>query len=202
MKKILVSGFEPFNTSSSNPSQAVVEALREVEFEGLDVRLVVLPVEYDRSFEVLCEHIEAFTPDAVISFGQAEGRTHITPERISVNLDQASIADNAGVTRAGTEIEAGLNDGYFSTLPINEILHALSEAGIPTVQSMTAGTFVCNHIFYRTQALLADTSIKSGFVHIPLMELQAAEFPGLFTMPLAELVKAAEIIIRTTARAL
>lgn len=145
--KILVSGFEPFNTSSSNPSQAVLEALREVEFEGLDVRLVVLPVEYDRSFEVLREHIEAFTPDAVISFGQAEGRTHITPERISVNLDQASIADNAGVTRTGTEILAGLNDGYFSTLPVNEIVQALSQAGIPAVQSMTAGTFVCNHIF-------------------------------------------------------
>ena len=193
MNKVLLTGFEPFHKASSNPTQEIV---RIIESEKLpNVITAVLPVEFGRSGLIVCRLIDDVKPDVVIALGQAEGRTDITPEKIAINLDHARIPDNAGNMPNNVEIISGGADGLFSTLPVEEIVEKLKEADIPTSISYSAGTFVCNHLFYLIQNYCKDKNIKSGFVHMPLMENQAPEFPGLPTMPLNQMVEATKIII-------
>jgi pyroglutamyl-peptidase len=190
MTKVLLTGFEPFGKATLNPSGEIVKRI-----SGDNIITAILPVAYAQSAEALLALIEQHNPDVVISLGQAEGRTQITPERIAINLDDARLADNEGVSRIDEPI---LEDGpvaYESTLPIKEFVSAITAAGIPAAVSLSAGAFLCNHIFYVAQNRLKGTKVRSGFVHVPLMDEQAAEFPGLPTMPLDQMVKAVRAML-------
>jgi len=133
----------------------------------------------------------------VICFGLAEGRTGITPERFAVNMDDASIADNAGHLRIDQPIHPDGPLAFETTLPIKELVAAVRSEGIPAAISLTAGTFVCNHIFYEMQRALAGSNLRSGFVHVPLMSEMAEDYPNLFTMDLDKMVLAAKAMITT-----
>ena len=196
--RVLVTGFEPFGGASLNPSQLLVEELAKQELPGIDLITAILPVEFDRATEILLAKIQEFSPSVVISFGQAEGRSSITPEKIAINLDDARIADNSGDARKQKEIVAGGADGYFSTLPVEKIVSALNEAGVPANLSLSAGSFVCNHIFYRMQHALLGQGIKSGFIHLPLVPEQSAEFPNQPTLSLEQMLVGAKTAILST----
>ena len=191
MTKVLLTGFEPFGKATLNPSGEIVK-----QISGDNIITAILPVAYAQSAERLLELIEQHQPDVIISLGQAEGRTQITPERIAINLDDARLADNEGVTRIDEPILVGGPVAYESTLPIKEFVEAIKAQNIPAAVSLSAGAFLCNHIFYVAQNKLAGRSVRSGFVHVPLMDEQAGEFPGLPTMPLDQMVKAVEIMIK------
>jgi len=133
----------------------------------------------------------------VICFGQAEGRTSITPERFAVNLNDASIADNAGRIRVDQAIRQGSPLALESTLPVKEFVTAIRAEGIPASLSLSAGTFVCNHIFYELQDALKGKAVQSGFVHVPLMDEQKEDFPGLFTMAVDNMALAAKTMVKT-----
>ena len=190
MTKVLLTGFEPFGKATQNPSGEIVK-----QISGDNIVTAVLPVAYAQSAQRLLELIAEHNPDAVICLGQAEGRTQITPERIAVNLDDARLADNDGVTRTDQPIVVDGPVAYESTLPIKEFVTAITAAGIPAAVSLSAGAFLCNHIFYVAQDRLKDTKVRSGFVHVPLMDEQAGEFPGLPTMPLDQMVTAVRIML-------
>ena len=190
MTKVLLTGFEPFGKASLNPSGEIVK-----QISGENIVTAILPVAYAQSAERLLSLIEQHKPDVVISLGQAEGRTQISPERIAINLDDARLADNEGVVRSDVPIIVGGPVAYESTLPIKEFVEAMKAEGIPAAVSLSAGAFLCNHIFYIAQDKFAGTQIRSGFVHVPLMDEQAAEFPGLPTMPLDQMVKAVRIML-------
>lgn len=194
-KRVLVTGFEPFGQSKLNPSQLLVEALTSEDLPGVELSALVLPVEFDRASEILLTKIAQISPDFVISFGQAEGRSGITPEKIAINLDHARIADNSGDQRQDSVIDELGNDGYFSTLPVNQIVEAIKSVGVESELSLSAGTFVCNHIFYKLQKELSNSSIKSGFIHIPLVPEQSAEFPGAPTMEINLIIRGAKAAI-------
>ena len=190
MNKVLLTGFEPFGTATSNPSGEIVK-----QISGDNIVTAILPVAYAQSAEALLGLIEHHKPDVVICLGQAEGRTQITPERIAINLDDARLADNEGVTRIDEPILVDGPVAYVSTLPIKEFVTAINAAGVPAAVSLSAGTFLCNHIFYVAQDALRGTKVRSGFVHVPLMDEQAGEFPGLPTMPLDQMVKAVRAML-------
>lgn len=194
-KRVLVTGFEPFGQSKLNPSQLLVEALTSEDLPGVELSALVLPVEFDRASEILLKEVAQISPDFVISFGQAEGRSGITPEKIAINLDHARIADNSGDQRQDSVIDELGNDGYFSTLPVNQIVEAIKSVGVESELSLSAGTFVCNHIFYKLQKELSNSSIKSGFIHIPLVPEQSAEFPGAPTMEINLIIRGAKAAI-------
>ena len=196
MSRVLVTGFQPFHRASSNPSEAIVQELAKSGISGLFCE--VLPVVFGESASRLIEKIEEIKPDVVISLGQAEGRIQITPERVAINLDDARIADNAGQMPSELPIVKDGESAYFSTLPIKEIVTSIQSEGIPAGISLSAGTFVCNHIFYRLQHHCIGRGIKSGFIHVPLMESQAGEFPGLPTMPLTSMIKAIKVAIEVS----
>jgi pyroglutamyl-peptidase len=192
MAKILLTGFEPFGKASLNPSGEIVKRI-----SADNIVTAILPVAYNSSAVALLALIEKHNPDVVIMLGQAEGRTQITPERIAINLDDARIPDNEGVLRLTQAIIESGPVAYRSTLPVEEIVDALKNADIPAAISLSAGAFLCNHIFYVAQNKYDGTAVRSGFIHVPLMDEQSEEFPGLPTMPLDQMVKAAEIILQT-----
>ena len=190
MTKVLLTGFEPFGKATLNPSGEIVK-----QISGDNIVTAILPVAYAQSAEALLTLIEQHNPDVVISLGQAEGRTHVSPERIAINLDDARLADNEGVIRNDVPIVVGGPVAYESTLPIKEIVKAINDAGVPAAVSLSAGAFLCNHVFYVAQDHFKGTKVRSGFVHVPLMDEQAGEFPGLPTMPLDQMVKAVRTML-------
>jgi pyroglutamyl-peptidase len=190
MTKVLLTGFEPFGKATLNPSGEIVK-----QISGDNIVTAILPVAYAQSAERLLALIAEHNPDVVISLGQAEGRSHVSPERIAINLDDARLADNEGVTRIDEPILVGGPVAYESTLPIKEIVKAINDAGVPAAVSLSAGAFLCNHVFYVAQDHFKDTKVRSGFVHVPLMDEQAGEFPGLPTMPLDQMVKAVRTML-------
>ena len=192
MAKILLTGFEPFGNATLNPSGEIVNRI-----SADNIVTAILPVAYNSSASALLALIEKHSPDVVIMLGQAEGRTQITPERIAINLNDARIPDNEGVLRVNQEIIEGGPVAYRSTLPVVEIVDALKNADIPAAISLSAGAFLCNHIFYIAQNKYEGTAVRSGFIHVPLMDEQSEEFPGLPTMSLDQMVEAVGIILKS-----
>ena len=192
MTTVLLTGFEPFGTATSNPSGEIVK-----QISGDNIITAILPVAYTQSADRLLALIAEHNPDVVICLGQAEGRTAITPEKVAINLDDARLADNEGVLRSDVKILDKGPDAYFSTLPVKEMVEAIKAQGIPSSVSFSAGAFLCNHVFYVAQNKFAGTNVRSGFVHVPLMDSQVPEFPGLPTMPLDQMVAAVKAILNT-----
>ena len=190
MTTILLTGFEPFGTATSNPSGEIVK-----QISGDNIVTAILPVAYAHSAEQLLSLIEQHNPDVVICLGQAEGRAQITPEKVAINLDDARLADNKGVLRSDVKILEVGPDAYFTTLPVNDMVEAMKVQGIPAALSLSAGAFLCNHVFYVAQNKFAGTKVRSGFVHVPLMDSQGPEFPGLPTMPLDQMVTAVRVML-------
>ncbi len=197
-KKVLISGFEPFGGSDLNSSQLVVEAISKESISGLELSAVILPVEFDRAARVLLSKVNDFNPEIIISFGQAEGRKAITPEKIAINLDSARIPDNAGELRVNKVIVEAGADGYFSTLPIEKMVAAVKECGLESEISLSAGAFLCNHIFYHLQHQLLEREVKSGFVHLPLVNEQIAQYPNQPSWALKDLVQGVRAAILST----
>ena len=190
MKKVLLTGFEPFANAKLNPTAEIAR-----QISGDNIVTAILPVSYSNAEAVLFDLIEEHNPDVIICLGQAEGRKEITPERIAINLDDARVADNDGVTRTNLVIDEKGSDGYFSTLPIFEITERIKGQGIPSSISLSAGAFLCNHIFYKVQQRFVGTSIKSGFIHVPIMDEQVVDFPGVPSMSLSKMIEAIEASI-------
>ena len=194
MRKILVTGFEPFDKSSLNPSKSIVREL-EQDSSLVNLETRILPVDFKSAAKLLIEKVDSAKPDVVICLGQAEGRSAITPERVAINIDDARIPDNAGNKPTDAPIIIGGPDAYFSTLPVKSLVTVIESVGAPAALSLSAGTFLCNHVFYALQHHCRDRKIESGFIHVPLMESQGSEFPGLPTLKLEVLVKGIKAVV-------
>ena len=199
--RVLVTGFEPFEQDAVNPSWEVARALHGWHHAGAEVHAVQLPCVFGRAIEALDAALADVRPTLVVGLGLAGGRADWTPERVAINVDDARIPDNAGGRPIDAPVVAGGPAGYFSTLPIKAIVHALRAAGVPASVSQTAGTFVCNHVFYALMHRLATVpalaGARGGFVHVPLMPAQAAQRPGQPSMALATQVEALRVLLRT-----
>ena len=189
--KILVTGFEPFGGESRNPSAEVAAALPK-NVAGAEIVTCILPVERGAAAERAEEAIRVHRPDAVISVGQAGGRAAVTVEQVAVNLEDYSIPDNGGNLPANEPVIPGGPDAYLVDLPVPAMVEAIRRAGIPAQRSMTAGTFVCNHLLYRVSHLLRREfpGVRCGFIHIPWLPQQVTDKPGQPSMELSLSVRA------------
>jgi pyroglutamyl-peptidase len=191
---VLVTGFEPFGGADVNPSQKLVEALAAEPPDGLELATAVLPVAWARAADELARALDSAKPELVVCFGQADGRAQVAVERFALNFDDG--ADEAGETRRA-EIVPGGPVAYRSSLPVDAIVEALREEGIPATSSRDAGGFLCNHVFYVLMRTLAERpGIRGGFVHVPLLPGQALD-RATPTLPLETLVRAARAILAT-----
>ena len=198
---ILLTGFEPFDGQSTNPSWDAVFALNGKRIAGHRVVARRLPVTFGASLKVLRAALRDVSPALVICVGLAAGRANISLERIAINVDDARIPDSDGSQPVDEPIVADGPAAYFSTLPIKSMLAGLREAGFPAEISQTAGTYVCNHVFYGLMhALRKRLKVRGGFIHIPYSPEQAsvADAPGLPVETVADALRLALRIAVTT----
>lgn len=179
IKTVLLTGFEPFNKATVNPAWEAVRALDGWQGEHFRVEVRQLPCVFGDAIETITALVDELHPDVVIAVGQAGGRAEISVERVAINVDDASILDNGGQQPVDAPIVESGPAAYFSTLPIKAIVRALRERGLVAGVSQTAGTFVCNHVFYGLMhhAAAQAQPIKAGFIHVPFLPEQAAGRP-------------------------
>ena len=207
MMKILVTGFEPFNGGTVNPSEQIVHRLKAPE--GIILIKEILPVEFKKATVKLQELFKAYHPDAVLSIGQAGGRAEISVERVAINIDCVKssngskiLPDNAGDVPVDEPIEKEGAPAYFSTLPLWKIVETIQKQGIPAAISNTAGTYVCNHVMYVNlhQATVCYPKMKAGFIHVPFLPEQITDRERLAAMPLEDMVKALQAALEVIAK--
>ena len=168
MQTVLLTGFEPFDNDLVNPSWEAARELDGVQVsEGVQIVARCLPCAFATAGEYLAQLISELKPAMVIATGLAPGRSEISIERVAININDARIPDNLGQQPIDTAVVVDGPAAYFSTLPIKAIVKALRDAGFAAAVSQTAGTFVCNQVFYLLQHRLAGTGVRSGFVHVP-----------------------------------
>ncbi|WP_028100829.1 pyroglutamyl-peptidase I [Pseudoduganella violaceinigra] len=199
MKTVLLTGFEPFNKEPVNPAWEAVRALDGWKEGGFRVVARQLPCAFGAAIETMRGAIEELKPVLVIAVGQAGGRLDLSVERVAINIDDAPIEDNVQKQPVDQPIVAGGPSAYFSTLPIKAIVQALRTAGMPASVSQSAGTFVCNHVFYGLMHLQAGRpGMRAGFIHIPYLPEQAARHPGTASMALPQVVEGLRVAVRTS----
>lgn len=199
-KVVLLTGFEPFGGETINPSQRIVEALDGVEIDGHHIVGRVMPVAFAPCECLVRQWIDELDPVLVIGLGQAGGRAELSLERIAVNLIDARMCDNHGNQPVDVPVMAGEAAGLFASLPLKRILLALRDAGIPAAISHSAGTYVCNQVFFLTASCLArsDKQGRGGFIHVPWLAEQAINHPGQPSMALETMIDGVRLAVTTS----
>ena len=190
MLRVLLTGFVPFGGEAINPSECAVRALAAAPPPGVTLATSVLPVSYAGALPALRAAIACHAPAVVLATGLAGGRAQIAVERIAINIDDARIADNDGICRIDAPVCADGPAAYFATVPIKAITAAMRAAGVPAVVSQSAGTFLCNHVFYQACHLAAAErpGLRVGFLHVPWLPEQVIDRPGEPSLALADLL--------------
>lgn len=165
MKKLLITGFEPFGGESINPSWEAVCRLPD-EINGYALTKICIPVVFGDAAKAVMDQTRLLNPDVILCIGQAGGREAVTPELVGINLRYASIPDNNGNQPKDMRIIDGGADAYFSTLPVRKMADAISAIGLPSRVSYSAGAYVCNDLLYTLLAVY-DGKTRVGFIHIP-----------------------------------
>lgn len=202
--KIIVTGFAPFDGEKINPSYEAIKLLPDT-LDGCQLIKLEMPVSYDVCSTILDWMIPLYRPDGVICFGQAGGRTAITPEYVAINLKDSVTPDNSGVTYRDEPVIPGAPNAYFTTLPVRQMVADLQAEGLPGFVSYSAGTYVCNCLMYHLMHLLNNTlpRTKGGFIHVPYSKEQAAgKSIPLHSMETADIARGAEICLRTLIKAI
>jgi pyroglutamyl-peptidase len=191
---VLVTGFDPFGGQAINPSWLAVQALDGRTVAGHAIVGAQVPTVFGASLKVLRDLLRQHRPTLVLCAGQAAGRQAVSLERVAINVNDARIPDNAGAQPIDTPVVPEAPAAYFSTLPIKAMLQALLGHGIRAEVSQTAGTFVCNHVFFGLMHELACDpewrGVRGGLVHVPWLPEQ-----GQPSMPLAQIVEGLRVCI-------
>ncbi len=198
--KALVTGFEPFGGEPINPALEALERLPP-RLGAVAIATRVLPAVFGQALDALEEAVRETAPDIVLCVGLAGGRAALSLERVAINIDDARIPDNKGRQPIDLPVVAGGPAAYFATLPIKAVVAALREAGLPAIVSNSAGTFVCNHVFYGLMHLAATRRLdfRGGFLHVPYLPSQGARQDDAPSMALDEIVRGIEIVLTVAA---
>ena len=197
--RALVTGFEPFGGDSINASLEAVQRLPQ-RIGNLEIVAAKLPTSYARALTALEAAIANASPQVVLCVGQAGDRGALCVERVAVNLQDARIPDNDGLQPADTPVVPGGPAAYLSTLPVRAAVAALHAAELRAEISMSAGTFVCNHVFYGLMhlAALRGQPFRGGFLHVPCLPQQDSSAAA---MTLEDMVRGIGIMLETAAAA-
>ena len=193
--KILMTAFDAFGGETINPALEAVQRLTPPA--GVELIRVEVPTVFGKSVQVAAEAIAREHPDVVLCIGQAGGRAQITPERVAINVMDATIADNAGVMPVDAPVVPGGENALFATVPVKRLVQTIQLEGIPAKLSNTAGTFVCNQLLYGVLHLCKEQypHIQAGFIHVPFLPQQTVGKGDLPSMPLEDMVRALEAVL-------
>ena len=194
--KILVTGFEPFGGEVRNPSAEVVESLPNA-VGTIEIIKLILPVERYTCAELVKQAIEQHRPDGILSIGQAGGRAAVSVERVAINLDDYSMEDNVGNQPKDEAIVPGGPDAYFTNIPVENMARNIRAVGVPATQSLSAGSFVCNHLMYSVRRWMEEQGLDIGFcfIHIPYLPEQVLRRPGQPSMSMELIRKAVDVAV-------
>jgi pyroglutamyl-peptidase len=190
MKRILLTGFEPFDQRTENSSALCVSA---VSRRNLPVDLVprIYPVDFDRARLFLeRDLLEGF--DFAVHLGQNELSSSIRLERAAYNTRADIGGDTKPLLRAGTA-------QVRTELPLRRWVRMLRAEKIPVTVSNDPGCYVCNAVYYWSLSYAAREPrlTQSVFIHIPLAPTQIVEsIERLPSLPTEVCANAVEIIIR------
>ena len=173
MKRLLITGFDPFGGAAINPAWEAVQLLPDV-IGDYELRKLQVPTVFGKAAATVLETAEVFRPDVILCIGQAGGRSAVTPERIGVNIRDARIPDNEGNQPRGEFVVPDGPAAYFTTVPVMAMADAIQAKGIPAAVSNSAGAFVCNDILYSLLHHFHATSARVGFIHVPYLPQQGA----------------------------
>ena len=190
MKRLLITGFDPFGGEKINPAWEAVKILPDVIGE-YELCKLEIPTVFGVGAQKVLEKAAQIKPDAILCIGQAGGRGGVTPERIGVNIRDARIMDNAGNQPRGEMIAQDGPVAYFSTVPVIAMEEAIRGAGLPATVSNSAGAFVCNDVLYSLLHHYHGTGVNVGFIHVPYLPEQ-----GNPNLPLADTARALEAAIQ------
>ena len=193
MKKLLITGFDPFGGEQVNPSWEAVSRLPEQIGEYFLTKLQI-PTVYGEAAKQILAVAEELCPDVILCIGQAGGREGITPEVVAINLREARIPDNAGNQPVALPVVENGPAAYFTTVPVREMVAAVTKVGIPSSLSYSAGAFVCNDVLYSLLHHYDETSTLIGFIHVPFLPVQVKE--NTPSLPLDAIIKALTEAIR------
>ncbi|MFB9466702.1 pyroglutamyl-peptidase I [Streptomyces cinereospinus] len=200
MTRVLVTGFEPFAQDTYNPSWAAAQLLQDNPPDGMEVTAVQLPCVFGKSLHVLRQAVLETDPALVVSLGLSP-RNGISVERVAININDCPIPDNAGRQPVDEHIVPDGPAAYFSTLPIKRcVTEVHQQTGLKSEVSQTAGTFVCNHVFYGLMHLLATEGKqrRGGFVHIPhTPEMPAAANHFVPWLPVEDTARGLRVVLST-----
>lgn len=198
MPLVLLTGFEPFENEPLNPSWEAVRQLEGARVGGCTVATACLPVRFGEALDQLRHALDAHQPVLALSVGQAKGISGLQVERVALNLEDARIPDNGGQQPVDRLVVPGAPTAYLASAPVKAMVAALHAAGLPAQVSHSAGTYVCNHVFYGLCHLAqARPGLRVGFIHIPLLPEQAVRFPGTPSMSLEAVVRALRVAVET-----
>ena len=192
MKKLLITGFDPFGGETVNPSWEAVRLLPET-VNGWVLHKRQIPTVFGKAAETVLAAAGELQPDVILCIGQAGGRSAVTPEVVAINLREARIADNAGARPQNEPVVTGAPAAYFATVPVREMVGAINAAGITAALSYSAGAFVCNDVLYALLHRYDGTPVRAGFIHVPFLPQQAKE--GQPSMTLESVAAALEAAI-------
>lgn len=196
MKKLLLTGFEPFLDFTLNPTMNVVEELDNAIIGEYQVIGRILPVDFAKAGGMILDLMEEIEPEAVVSLGLAAGRFKLTPERIAINFKDGP-ADNEGNQPVDEMVQLEGAAGYLSTLPIRKMVSRLMEEGLPAAVSNSAGAYLCNNVMYEAlhYAHIHKKAMPAGFLHMPASHELAIEHGNVPSWPHRDLVKGVRICL-------
>lgn len=196
---LLLTGFEPFGGEIDNPAMALLPHFSRRRIAGHRIETHLLPVSFAAALASLETALQHTAPRLVLGIGQAGGRARLSLERVALNLIDARIPDNDGVQPFDAPVIAGAPAAHFASLPLKAMLAALQSHGIPAELSLTAGTFVCNAVFFALchRALELTPPPRVGFLHVPFLPSQAAHHPGAPSMSLETMRTGLEALLQT-----
>jgi pyroglutamyl-peptidase len=199
---VLLTGFDPFGGETVNPSWEAVARLHGETIARHRIECAQLPTSFVRGANALIDALDRHRPSLVICVGQAGGRMGFSVERVAINLIDARISDNDGARPIDLPCVSGAPAAYFSTLPIKAMRAAMNAAEIPAHISHTAGTFVCNHVFYVLMHALASEGgrVRGGFVHVPYLPEQARRNGDAPCMSIEQIVAGLKIGVDAAVR--
>ena len=190
MKKLLITGFDPFGGETVNPAWEAVKLLPETIGE-YSLHKLEIPTIFGQGALLALEAAQQIQPNIILCIGQAGTRSAVTPERIGVNIRDAKIPDNAGNVPRGQRVDPNGPAAYFSTVNVEVMAKAAAQLGLPAMVSNSAGAFVCNDVLYSLLHHFAGSGTGVGFIHVPWLPEQ-----GSPSLPLEQTVEALTAMIR------
>lgn len=167
--KVLLTGFEPFGGRDTNVSEEVLSLIRDSELRNIVIHKAILPVSFDKGPEMLRNLAESILPDFIMMLGETSQSDTVRLERIALNFMDSDRGDNYGRRPEEETISETAPAALFTSFPIKEMRDLLRNKGFEVRTSTSAGTYVCNRVYFEGLELARKRGIDALFVHLPVI---------------------------------